>query len=75
MNALPAKVKGHSPFRLIHGDQARDHSDTETGEDTTDDEEWDSLSGHLESDTEGEDHAGRDDTPLAAEVVTSGSLN
>lgn len=60
-------------FRLVHGDQARDHSDTETGEDTTDDEEGNSLSTHLEGNTEGEDQACRDDTPLAAEEVTHGS--
>lgn len=60
-------------FGLVHGDQARDHSNTETGEDTTDDEEWDGLSTHLEGNTEGEHQAGRDDTPLAAEEVTHGS--
>lgn len=63
-----------SPFRLVHRDKARDHSNTETGEDAPDDVERDGERTHLKGDTEGEDQARGDDAPFAPEDVTHRSL-
>ena len=57
---------------MIHGDQHRNHSDTQTGEDTTGDEEGKSQSGGLHGDTGCEDEDGEDDGPSPAEEIGSG---
>jgi len=64
------------PFRctlgLVHGDDGRDNTDTETSEDTTDDEEGDCGRTGLHGNTDGEDEAGEDDTVFTAHIVGDG---
>ena len=58
---------------MIHGDQHGNHSDTPTGEDTTNDEERESGSSGLHGDTSNEDVDGEDDRPSPTEEIGSGS--
>ena len=57
---------------LIHRDQSRDQTDTDTSKHTTDDEERNASSCGLESDTDGEDETCGDDAPFSAKTVTTG---
>ncbi len=54
---------------LVHGYEARDHTDTETGKDTTDDEERNSDGSSLHGYTDAEDSASGDDTHSSTEEV------
>jgi len=71
-------MKGNSPnplgrtLGLIHGDQHGNHSNTETGEDTTDDKERESKGGGLHGDTSCEDEDGEDDGPSPTEEICGG---
>ena len=58
---------------LVHGDESRDQTDTETGEETTDDEGCPVVSAGLESDTKREDNACDNDTDTTTEDIRGGS--
>ena len=75
---MTGKMKGNPPnplggtLGLVHGDQHGNHTNAPTGEDTTHDEERDSLSGGLHDDTNGEDSDSEDDGPSPTEDVCGG---
>lgn len=54
---------------MVHGYEARDHTDTETGKDTTDDEEWDGDGSGLHGYTDAENDASGNDTHPTTEIV------
>lgn len=54
---------------LVHGDEGRHETDTETGADTTDDEGSPLVAADLEGDTEREDGGRKENTATTTEVV------
>ena len=54
---------------LVHGDEGRNETDTETGEDTADDEGSPLVATCLQTDTECEDEGGEENTAATTEVV------
>ena len=72
------KMKGNLPnpfggtFRLIHGDQHRNHSDTPTSKDTAYDEERKSGGSGLHGDASGKDEDSKDDGPSSTEEICGG---
>jgi hypothetical protein len=56
-------------LRLIHRDQSGDQTHAETSKNTADDEHRNSRCRGLESDTDGEDQTGRNDTILSAKNI------
>jgi hypothetical protein len=71
-------MKGNSPnplrrtLGLIHGDEHRNHSDTQTCKYTTDNEERKSGGGDLHGNTDGEDEDGEDNGPSPTEEICGG---
>jgi hypothetical protein len=56
--------------RTVHRDEARDDSNTKTGQDTTDDERG-VVDGELNSDSNAEESTSCDETPLSAEEISN----
>ena len=54
---------------LVHGDEGGDETDTETGEDTTDDEDREGVAASLHGDTETEDQTCDEDTATTTEHI------
>ena len=61
-----------SPFRLVHGDEHRDETDTKTGDDTTDVEKSPLSSTCLHGDTSAEDQVGDEEGGFTTEKITKG---
>ena len=57
---------------LVHGDHDGDETDTETGEDTTDDEDREGVAASLHGDTETEDQTCDEDTATTTEHIREG---
>ena len=58
---------------MVHGDEGGYETDTNTGDDTTDDEGSPLMGASLESDTGGEDESSDEYTTATAEGVSDGS--
>jgi len=78
MTDMPDAMKGNLPdpfggtLGLIHWNQHGNHSDTQTGEDTTNDEQRNCCSSGLHGDTSREDDDGKDDGPPPTEDIRGG---
>ena len=58
---------------LVHGDEGRDETDAETGEDTADDEGGEVEGAGLEGDAKAEDEGGADDADTTTNDIGDGS--
>ena len=56
---------------LVHGDEGRDETDTETGAHTADNEGGPLVAAGLEGHTEGEDEGGEEDTTATTEGISN----
>lgn len=69
------EIERRLPLRLVHGDQSRDETDTETTENTANDEERYSCRSGLHGDTDDEDGGGDNNAHFAAEEITDDGTN